>query len=445
MNVLILDIDSLRPDHLGCYGYGKDTSPRIDGLAGDSTVFTRAYAASSPSLPSRASLMTGRYSVSHGVVSHGTEALQVDSPEYWPAWRKKDWEGDLSDWWMLPERFFRSDFHAVGISSEPRHPAPWINQAWDEFHQPREPEGPMETQGTVRGEDVADRALDALKRVENEFFMYVQFWDPHIPCNRSEEEVESFRGELPGYLEEVEFKSDGWNGPPSLDIEDRDDLEEIAAGYDAEISYADRQVGRLLDELERQGIYDETLVVLVGDHGEEFGENGVFREHWSVHEGTQRIPVIMKPPYSTGGERRDELVTNVDLAPTLADYADLELPGRWQGESVRRLVEEKDAEDWREKIVVDHGLYTVQRALIREDGKKLVKTLHDGMKELPREQLFDLENDRYEREELSGEFPELVEEMEEEMEEWVEDRLVTPGDPLQKLAERGPVAYRYNG
>ncbi len=443
MNVLVIDIDSLRPDHVGCYGYEKETTPNIDSLAEDAVVFENAYAASSPSLPSRASFISGRYSVSHGVVSHGPEAERLESPKVMPPEELKDWDGDMRDWMTLPELFFENRVKTAAVSSEPRHPASWINQEWHEFYQPQEPEGEMETHGTVRGEEVADLAVDFLERQQEDFFLYVQFWDPHIPCKRSDEEIERFIDGLPSYLdaEELEF-GDGWNSPHVLDIESSGDVERIIAGYDAEIRYADRQVGRLVEKLKQQGIYDETVIVLVGDHGEEFGENGVYREHWSVYEGTQRIPMIVKPLEEVDDERKDELVTNIDIAPTLADYAGLEKPDKWQGSSLKPLVEDK-AREWRDFVVVDHGLYTVQRAIITSDGWKLVKTLHPGARDIPGEQLFNLDSDRYDQNDVSAEETGRVEELEERMADWVENNCTLDRDPLERLSEKGPVAYRY--
>ncbi|WP_255475238.1 sulfatase [Halapricum sp. CBA1109] len=150
----------------------------------------------------------------------------------------------------------------------------------------------------------------------------------------------------------------------------------MLAAYDAEIRYVDRHLGRLLDTLESQGRYEDALIVLLADHGEEFGEHGLYSEHWSTHEGTQRIPLVVKPPGGAARERSDALVTNVDIAPTVADYAGLARPAAWQGRSLEPLVAGDDPE-WRERVVLDHGLYTAQRA-VRTERWKFVRTYHDA-------------------------------------------------------------------
>lgn len=116
-------------------------------------------------------------------------------------------------------------------------------------------------------------------------------------------------------------------------LESREDLREIVAACDAEVQYMDHHVGRILSTLREFGLYEESLIIVTADHGEEFGEHGVYGEHWSTYDGTQRVPLLMKPPSGSDAtpSRRDQLVTNVDMASTIADYAGLEPANEWQG------------------------------------------------------------------------------------------------------------------
>lgn len=452
MPTLYIDIDSLRPDHLGCYGYEASTSPNVDSLADDAVRFDAAYAAASPCMPSRAAVVTGRYGINNGVTTHGPRGQTLDS-----AGRPDP---------TLPERFFRERVPAISVASFPRHPAPWFYHVWDEYYHPREPPGPDESFQSVRGETVADAAIDALnERADDDFFLYVQFWDPHGPYQRADEEVEQFRdGPTPPYPTEEHIREhltwDAWRGAASpglaeealkyIDadrIENREVLKELLAHYDAEIRYVDRHVGRLLDALRETGRYDETLVVLTADHGEEFGEHGVYREHWSTHEGTQRVPLLVKPPTTADNEGgvREELVTNVDLAPTVADYADLEAAPAWQGASLRPLVAGTNA-DWRDRIVVDHGLYTAQRA-VRTARWKFVRTYHPGEWNdvVPDRQLFDVQADPYEQHDHSDERPAVVDALEREMAVWAERHVGPSEDALHETAREGPFGLTNSG
>lgn len=447
MPVLYIDIDSLRPDHLGCYGYEAPTTPNIDEFAADAVRFDRAYTADSPCMPSRAAFTTGRYGIHNGVTTHGSEGRQlydvdVDAP-------------------TLPELFFGERVRTAAVSSFPRHPATWFYHLWHEFQHPQEEPG--EGFQSPRGEDVTRLATDALDRHgDDEFFQYVQYWDPHGPYRRTDEQVERFRdGPVPPYptAEQIEehLTWDAWRSAKTpgvadealqyLDtgsIDDRTVLNELVSHYDAEIRYVDRWVGELLDHLRETGRYDETLIVLTADHGEEFGEHGLYREHWSTHDGTQRVPLLIKPPagtaYEPGG--RSQLVTNVDMAPTIADYAGLDGPACWQGESLRPVVED-EATPWRDRVVVDHGLYTAQRA-VRTDRWKFIRTYHAGMWPgvTPDRQLFDMRADPWEQDDVSDDHPDVVEELETEMVRWAETHRSEHEDSLKRTARTGRAALQ---
>ncbi|GAB3688460.1 sulfatase [Salinarchaeum chitinilyticum] len=474
MNVFVIDVDSLRPDHLGAYGYEKPTSPRIDEFAADAVRFDRAYAANSPCMPSRAALLSGRHGVSNGIETHGPRSQVLSSPASWT-----DYDGDIFDaapaYRTLPELFFDAGEAAVAISSFPRHPSPWFYHLWTDFHHPREPTrggpgepGEIENFQTPRGEHVADLAIERLDdlarsgtadRALGDGLFYVQFWDPHAPYLRSDEEVEPFRtGELPPYPTRDQIDEhhewDRWRSAADPDlahslrhsdydsVEDREALGELLAHYDAEIRSVDAHIGRFLDELRERGLYDDALIVLTADHGEEFGEHGCYREHWSTHDGTQRVPLLVKPPADAGvdagirGTASDALVTNVDLAPTIAAFAELEAPGAWQGSSLRPVLDDPGA-DWRDRIVVDHGLYTAQRA-VRTDRWKFVRTYNEGAWELPERALFDMAADPWEQENLVAERPEVAAELEEALAVWVEAHVGEEGDELREVARTGP-------
>jgi arylsulfatase A-like enzyme len=440
---LYIDIDSLRPDHLGCYGYDAPTTPNIDEFAEDAVRFERAYVADSPCMPSRAALTTGRYGINNGVTTHGSAGRTLADVDGAPP--------------TLPELFFEDRTRTSAVSSFPRHPATWFYHLWHEFHQAQEEPG--EGFQSPRGEDVTRLAVDALDRHgDDEFFQYVQYWDPHAPYRRSDAEVERFRDhpappyptadQVDDHLEWSAWRSAATPGladealqyVEADSIEDRSVLNELVSHYDAEISYVDRCVGELLDALDERGLYEDTLVVITADHGEELGEHGVYREHWSTHDGTQRVPLLVKPPTDEPVEpgARDHLVTNVDMAPTLADYAGLEAPDGWHGESLRSVVANSDAPG-RDRIVVDHGLYTAQRA-VRTDRWKFVRTYHPGMWPgvVPDRQLFDMEADPWEQENVADNHPDVVDDLETEMLRWAETHRSEHEDSLRVTAREEP-------
>lgn len=451
MPVIYVDIDSLRSDHVGVYGYDQPTTPNIDDFATDGIQFNRGYVANSPCLPSRAALITGQYGIRNGVVTHGPSSQTLRSPA-----SRIDWAGAWADhidersWWTLPELFYKQRISTCAISSFPRHPAPWFNHVWHEIQQPQEPKGDNESFQTVRAESVIDLAIDFIgDHHDEEFFLYVQLWDPHAPYKRTEEQIDVFRGgSLPPYPTEKQIdqhqKWDAWRSASDADIADRSDLAEMIAQYNAEIRYADHHVGRLLDFLHELGLYDESLVAITADHGEEFGEHGLYREHWSTHDGTQRVPFLLKPPSGQPIEMgaRDQLVTNVDMPPTIADYAGLNVPPCWQGKSLRPVVENAETE-WRDHIVIEHGLYTAQRA-IRTEQWKLIRTYHPGMWStvVLERQLYNLRTDPHEQNNVLEDHPEIAKQLENQMSSWTEKHGMNDEDPIHNTADRGPAGYR---
>lgn len=346
--------------------------------------------------------------------------------------------------------FFHERITTTAISSFPRHPAKWFYHLWDQFIQPREPIGDDESLFTPRAEHVADLAIDFLDaNCRTDFFLYTQFWDPHEPYNRSEEEIEQFRDEslLPPYPTDEQIKQQQkksvLRGATEVGIENRSDLAEIHANYDAEIRYADAHIGRIIDRLQAIGSYDESLIILTGDHGEEFGEHGVYRHHWSTFDGTQQIPLIIKPPKNCSFDPgcRDQLITNVDIAPTILEFAGIDPPEKWQGKSLLPIIEQQN-DSWRDYIVLEHGLHTVQRA-IRTSKWKLIRTYHPGMykEELSRYQLYNLNEDPWEQNDISEEHQAIIDELERDMATWVEHHVGPDGDSLRELARDGPTAY----
>jgi arylsulfatase A-like enzyme len=449
--VVYVDVDSLRSDHVGAYGYSQPTTPHVDSVAADGVSFERAYVANSPCLPSRAAFLSGRYGLENGIETHGTASQQMRTPANNVEWAG-NWTEQVNEdrsWWMLPELFFENRIETCAVSSFPRHPAPWFYHVWHQYRQPQEPNNADEMFQTVRGERVVSSAEQFLRtHAADDFFLYVQLWDPHSPLNRPESEVERFRdGDAPPFptSEQIEDHQewDAWRSATHMDVNNRDDLAELLAQYDAEIRYADEQIGRLLETLQEHGLYDETLLVVTADHGEEFGEHGLYEEHWSTFEGTQHIPLVVKPPASTEWHSgpRDHLVTNVDLPPTLADYAGLEPPARWQGRSLRPIIE-NPARKWRDHVVVDHGLYTAQRA-VRTDEWKYIVTKHPGMWDgvTPEEQLYRVVEDPWEQNERANEHPEVVQQLRDVVSAWTDNHLSANEDALETVARDGPAGY----
>ncbi len=427
LRVVYLDIDSLRPDHLGCYGYRRPTTPHIDRLAEQGVRFTRCYTSDSPCMPSRAALFSACFGIRNGIVTHGPRAQLLQAPG--PS---------------LPLLLRNAGLRTCTVSSFGRHPSPWFLVGWDEV---ADPTG-WGFQG-VPAWASAERAIAWLRRHATEdFFLHVHMWDPHGWRNAPDgclQAVTADPGAVPPQWPTAEQVSahqgmSAWHSARSAGMTDRAAVERMYDGYDAQVRYADHHVGLILKCLHDLGILDDTLVILSADHGQEFGEHGVYFEHWSVYEGTSRVPLIIRYPRAIAqGETDGGLAYQLDVTATVAEAFGLAIPAAWDSRSLwPRLHAPAAADGGRPYLVCGHGLYTAQRAVVQ--GRwKLIRTLNPGHWELPPVQLFDLTVDPWEQHDLGGERADVVQALSGLLNDW-EYTHPSPGgvDPMRVNATLGP-------
>jgi len=310
-NLVLVIIDTLRADHLGFAGYERPTSPNLDRLAGESYVFTRARSASTWTLPSTASLLTGLFPDQHGVKivnnrlagSVLTLAERLRAKGYRTA-------AFTDGGFVSPEWGFGQGFERFDSTPGPS----WI---------PKDLE---------HGFDVARVTAEATTWIEADpgrpFFILVHTYEPHEPYGN----VEGFAD--PFLSPDVKGDARKYGHATSLMNEvDAAELARLEALYDGGIARADHYIGRFFDRLRQRGAWSDTAVIVTSDHGEEFQEHGTL-EHGlgKVFDENVRVPLVLKPPRTM--ERRNvELPANgIDVAPTFLALAgvgpDPGLPGR---------------------------------------------------------------------------------------------------------------------
>ena len=346
MRILYIDLDSTRPDHLGCYGYHRDTSPNIDGVAADGVRFENFYATDVPCLPSRSALFTGRFGIHTGVVGHGGTAADPFVEGYGRAFRSA--LGQTS--WMA--RLRRAGYHTVTVSPfGERHSAWHWYAGFSEVYNPGKG-------GNERAGEVSPIALDWLRRRgrEDNWFLHVNFWDPHTPYRTPEAYGEPFADDpTPAWLTE-EVRQEHWARPgahsaqemthfvPRPEVEERyprqpidassmDQVRRMFDGYDTGVRYADEHLGRLLNELADIGVLEDTAIVISADHGECLGELNVYGDHHTADDIITRVPLIVRWPGVTSRGVNDGLHYNVDLAATVAELVEGEAADIWDGAS----------------------------------------------------------------------------------------------------------------
>lgn len=308
-NLILISIDTLRADHVGCYGYSRATTPRIDALAREGVVFDRTMSACCWTLPSHASMLTGLYPAFHSLQDDGVK-LPDDVP-------------------TMAEKLRATGYHTLAVVSHVYVSSQFdLDRGFDEFDDSLIRGGAVNPVAT----QVVDRALQRFEEIpEGPFFAFVHFFDPHwdyVPPQPFAARFAdpNYRGRVDGTVVSMTpyFAPDA--RVPQADLQHMIDL------YDGEIAYTDAEIGRLLDALKRAGRLDRTVVVITADHGEEFKEHKQLGHGQTLYEEQLRVPLIVSgyPPLGRG-ERRHEVVSLVDIAPTLLEIAGAEplpdLPG----------------------------------------------------------------------------------------------------------------------
>ncbi|NOX55458.1 MAG: sulfatase [Planctomycetes bacterium] len=357
-NVLFIGVDDLRPE-MNCYGVRNMVTPNFDRLARRGVLFDRAYCNIAVCGASRASIMKGirptptrftsyktwamkdapdvpslplvfkqhgYHTVSNGKVYHN----RTDDPDAWsePPWRPKT----SSIWWALPEN------RKLATGFRQRGPAYEAADRPDEIYPDHQ----------ICNKTLAD--LRRLAKLDQPFFLACGFYRPHLPFVAPkrywdlypEEEVKLpdnmfFPRDLPQVFNYTWGELRAYHGIPKRGPVSEKTARQLIRGYHACVSFIDRQIGRLLDELERLGLDDNTIIVLWGDHGWQLGEHGFWCKHTNFEVAT-RVPLIVVAPGVDGGRVCRRLVEYIDIYPTLCDLVGLPQPRHLQGKSLRPLL-----------------------------------------------------------------------------------------------------------
>jgi arylsulfatase A-like enzyme/Flp pilus assembly protein TadD len=293
-NVLLITVDTLRADHLGCYGYRRIKTPNIDQLAREGIQFDRAFAQVPLTLPSHAVILTGTYPMYNTV----RDFTGVGLP------------GSIG---ILSEAFERRGYSTAAFVSAFVLDGSWGLrrgfQTYDDVFDAKQFE--TQTPGNIqrRAKETVDRFLGWFPaRRSGPFFVWLHLYDPHSPYDPPE----PFHSQYAGHL------------------------------YDGEIAYCDEQLGRVFMALKQAGVYDQTLIVFLSDHGESLGEHGEDEHGFFLYSATLHVPLIVKTTGDTRlAERRvDAVVGTVDVAPTILQLVALHdhLTEQFQGSSLASLL-----------------------------------------------------------------------------------------------------------
>ncbi len=423
----MISLDTLRAKRLGCYGYELSTSPYIDQIAKQGVLFEQAFASDIPTEVAHTSIFTGKVGLSTGVVSHGAQTTYLQK-EY--------------DW--LPTIMRKSGFTTAAVDNL-YHLKEWFARGYQYY---------INTIGQTRWID--GKTVNALAKPwirehkDEDFFLFLHYWDPHTPYLPPKQYVPQFyqQGRDP-YDKANKSMTPAFNHPAypffkyhHFDLlGDITDANYVSALYDAEIRYLDDIIKELDDFLIQQGIKDDTMLILFGDHGESLTEHDIYWDHCGLYEATVHVPIIIRwPGVVKEGLRIKQLVQHVDLMPTILDALNIELPKGIDGKSLWPIIEGK-ANNVHSEIYLSECAWQASRG-IRTDRYKYIETYDPGPFTRPAFELYDLLTDPNEETNLAELLPDKIDSFKRKLTAWIHCKLGEREDPMKLVIREEGLPFR---
>jgi len=409
-NVILITLDSLTASHLGCYGYDRATSPHIDAFASQATLYRRAYSTAPWTLPTHASIMTGKFPFEHG--SHTFKINKNALREY-----------PLDESFLTLAEALQQEGFATGAFTansgylDPR----WkLDQGFDVYVNKR-----------VGGATINKAAFQWLDSHHDEpFFLFLNYMDTHSPYSTSKPSQRpdflahvSTRNASPLFDDLMERMRKGEENLPEADVELLEDL------YDIGIANVDETLQALFDRLRELELYEDTIIILTSDHGEYFGEHGLVEHGKDVYHGGLWVPLIVKYPNQREGEIVEREASSADIPHLIFSKFPREIAKRYLpefgNESGGRLVISENyyvyPAFWK---IAQLDRFNRQRTVVLDWPYKLIQS-SDGKHEL-----YDLESDPGEMENLLPRRSKVADEMRDRFERFKSDReeILEPGE-----------------
>jgi arylsulfatase A-like enzyme len=422
--IILIVADTLRADHMGCYGYPKKTTPSLDRFAEDCVIFDRAYSPIPATLPAHMSILTGFYPDAHRAAKDKSRAL---SPEIA----------------TLTEKIKEAGYNTTGfVSSILLKGDIGFQRGFDDYR--------LVDENLTFADRLNSLAIEWLNQTatnsDSKAFLFIHYYDVHSDFFRS------FENKLPYYApkEFIEIfcphpelslandhQVDSYASQYLIDLTKQrirvsePARESIAGLYDAGVAYFDDQLGELFSRLKEKGIYEDSLIILTADHGEELQEHGEFL-HNQTYEETIRVPLLIKFPRGqfTPG-RKDNPVGLIDIMPTLLEYLKIPMRKGVQGESFLAMVQD-GIEDEREIFSKGNAIHGWKFYSLTGKRYKLIYNETTGEKEL-----YDLEKDYGETTNVADQHPDLTDKLTERIQEIIQTN-ATLARKFQKGSAKKP-------
>ena len=418
-NVVLISVDTLRADHVGCYGYAREATPELDKFAERSVRFANAFAQASWTLPSHMCMMTSQYPHIHGVETD-KQALADETVTVAEVLGEHGYEtGAVISWTFVSKKY--------GFA-----------QGFDEFEELLPPPHLVnsETTASYKAEEVTNHAIRWLQRERDKpFFLFVHYFDPHInyapppPFDRMF--VENYQGLRRGSFKWLRQHIRGARGRPAT-ISD-EDLKYVEGLYDGEIRYTDTHVGRLLAAIEAQVGLEDTLIIFTSDHGEEFNDHGSMEGHqWTLYDEVLHVPFLVHLPGDrNAGTVIDTPIELIDIPTMVCGVLRVPTPAGFQGLDRLNLLAGEDEALAPRRMFAEIDRHNRKQSL-RTERYKLIHTDDIGVNKrgipvTPGYELYDLAADPAEQENLFDASNAEHEALVKILEDWKATTAPTPG------------------
>jgi arylsulfatase A-like enzyme len=423
-NIVLIGVDTLRADHLSCYGYHHPTSPRIDALAAEGALGERLFCPGIPTHPSFTTLYTGQHPITHGIVSHGGKAqLSRETP-------------------VLPEVLMQAGYTTCAVDNLWRARS-WFGRGYEFYIDPSVRRGLLID---VSCEEINSRAIPWLRSHAAEpFFLFLHYWDPHYPLHPPTAYKDLFYRGNPfdpaNHSLETWWQhplgamaKDTWLRRPQGLVTDSD---YVVAMYDQEIRYLDDSIAALLGTLDELKLAEDTLVVLVADHGTSLTEQGIFFEHHGLYDCTIHVPLVVRwPGRVPRGTRVPSILQMSDVTPTILEAVGVEVPEEMEGRSAWKLLTGESVAGGHDRVFSVECTWQAKWSL-RTDRYKLIVSRDTGLRGGPPRELYDLRADPGEERNIVEARRDVAATLEDELEGWIARRLRELGRPADPLREQG--------
>jgi arylsulfatase A-like enzyme len=317
LNVILVSLDAVRADHLGCYGYARQTSPNIDALAREGVLFEQAFAVSYWTLPSHASMLTGLQPAKHG----------ADNRQYKISKKIK----------LLSESLKEKGFSTAGLVSNDFVSAFYgFDRGFDFFRNFAGERGQERAvKDPFNAKEMVSAALDWIEKQKQPFFLFLHIVDPHAPFSPPQE----FR-HFAGDCQQFETDTTQW-GRFERDFQSlsQEHVDCLIGLYDGEIAFVDSQLGVLMQKLKTLNLLDDTLIIITADHGEQFRDHDGLG-HENFWEEVIRVPLVFYCPRLIKSKKVGQLVRHIDIVPSVMDYLGYSSAGL-DGVSLKSAIEQE--------------------------------------------------------------------------------------------------------